>query len=177
MKEKITFNDLKKEQPIKIKMIKINDKEIEIKQYLSINDKLNLISRVLELTVAGNQYPFANPVQIDVFTTLEIIYAYAGIAFSEEQKENPAQLYDELEEQDLINIIISAIPQTEYEFLLEGIDKTIKSYYKYRNSAKGIIEDITADYSNLDLDATEIQKKIGDPNNMALLKDVLQKLG
>jgi hypothetical protein len=41
----------------------------------------------------------------------------------------------------------------------------------------GILDSISADYNNLNLDATEIQKKIGDPENMALLKDVLTKLG
>ena len=47
----------------------------------------------------------------------------------------------------------------------------------YRNSAMGIMEAISADYSNLDLNATDIQKKLNDPDNMALLKDVLTKLG
>ena len=41
----------------------------------------------------------------------------------------------------------------------------------------GILENISADYSNLNLDATEIQSKLADPNNMALLRDVLSKLG
>ena len=33
------------------------------------------------------------------------------------------------------------------------------------------------DYSNLNLDATEIQKKLADPNNMELLKSIMTKLG
>lgn len=177
MVEKIAFNDLKKEQPIKIKVIKINDKPIEIKQYLPINDKLNLITAVLQ-QVAQNEYPFANPIQMDVYSTLEIIYAYApGVGFTAEEKADPAKLYDELEKNDIANMIISAIPKTEYEFVIDGIEKTVEAYYAYRNSAKGIIEDVTTDYKNLDLDATEIQKKIGDPDNLALLKTVVDKLG
>jgi hypothetical protein len=177
MVENVAFNDLKKEQPLKIKVIKINDKEIEIKQYLSINEKLKLITAVLQ-QVAQNEYPFANPVQMDVYTTLGIVYAYApGIEFSEEEKADPAALYDEMEKYDLANMIISAIPKTEYEFLIDGIEKTVKAYYAYRNSVKGIIEDVTTDYKNLDLDATEIQKKIGDPDNLTLLKTVVEKLG
>lgn len=174
---KISFNDLKKENPLKIKMIKINDKEIEVKQYLPVNNKLNLITNVLQ-QVAGNEYPFANPVQMDVYSALEIVYAYApDIEFTEEEKANPADLYDELEKQGIINAIVSAIPKTEYEFVIDGIEKTISAYYSYRNSVKGIIEDITTDYSNLDLDATNIQKKLSDPENLTLLKDVMKKLG
>ena len=41
----------------------------------------------------------------------------------------------------------------------------------------GILDTISADYSNLDLDATKIQKKLADPNALALLKDVMANLG
>jgi hypothetical protein len=49
--------------------------------------------------------------------------------------------------------------------------------YKHRNSAMGIIENMVNDYSEMDFNASEIQKKIGDPQNLELLKDVLTKLG
>ena len=41
----------------------------------------------------------------------------------------------------------------------------------------GILENISADYSSLDLEASKIQQKLADPNNMAFLKNVLTKLG
>ncbi len=173
---KPTFNDLKMELPLKIKFIKIKDTDVEIKQYLPVNDKLELITRVLE-QVAQNDYPFANPVQMDVYTALEILYAYTNIDFSEEEKENPAELYDELEKQGIINMVVNAIPEVEYNFLVEGIEETIKAYYSYRNSIKGIIADTVTDYSDLELDAEKIRKELADPDNMTLLKDVLKKLG
>ena len=176
MAEKPIFNDLKKEIPLKIRSIKINNKDVEIKQYLPVNDKLILITNVLK-QIAQNEYPFANPVQMDVYTTLEIIYAYSNIEFTEEEKDNPPQLYDELEQQDIINMIIGSIPTAEYKFVTEGVEETIKAYYAYRNSVKGILEDVTTDYSNLDMNATEIQKKLADPENLALVKDVLKKMG
>lgn len=177
MVEKITFNDIKKELPLKIKVVKINDKQIEIKQYLPVNEKLALITNVLQ-NLAQNEYPFANPVQMDVYTVLELIYAYApGIEFTEEEKADPASLYDELEKQEISNMIISAIPKAEYDFIMEGIEKTIAAYYAYRNSVKGIIEDVTTDYKNLDFNATEIQEKLKDPENLTLLKGIMEKLG
>lgn len=176
MATKIALDDLKIEQPLKIKIVKINGKDVEIKQYLPVQSKLDLITNVLQ-QVAQNEYPFANPVQVDVYTALEIIYHYTNIEIAEEAQSNPAQLYDELENQDLINKVVSAIPQAEYEFLIEGIENTIEAYYAYRNSVKGIIEDVTTDYENLNLDASSIQEKLADPNNMSLLKDVLKKLG
>ena len=177
MSEKISFDKLKnKEMPLKIKAFQLNGETIEVKEYLPVNDKLNLITAVLQ-QVAQNEYPFVNPVQMDVYTTLEILYAYSNIEFTEEEKANPAELYDELEKQEISNMIIGAIPITEYKFITEGIEETIKSYYAYRNSVKGIIEDVVTDYKDLDLNATEIQEKLADPNNIALLKGIMDKLG
>jgi len=177
MTQKIAFSDLKKENLLKIKVIKINDKDIEVKQYLPVNDKLQLITSVLQ-QVAQNEYSFANPIQLDVYTVLEIIYAYApGIVFTDEEKANPATLYDALEEQGIPNRIMEAIPKAEYEFLMAGIEDTITAYYNYRNSARGIMEDISTDYSNLNFDAEEIRKKLGDPKNVGFLKEVMEKMG
>ena len=49
--------------------------------------------------------------------------------------------------------------------------------YQYHNSALGIMQAISTDYSNLNLEASEIQEKLADQNNLTLLKDVITKLG
>ena len=69
------------------------------------------------------------------------------------------------------------MPPSEYDNLIEDITSTIDAYYKYKNSALGILEAATTDYKNLDLEASDIQKKIADPDNLTLLKDVITKLG
>jgi hypothetical protein len=48
---------------------------------------------------------------------------------------------------------------------------------KYRSSALGILDTVSQDYSNLDLDAIKIQQELNDPNNMSLLRAVVDKLG
>ena len=53
----------------------------------------------------------------------------------------------------------------------------MEAIYKYQNSALGILDTISADYSSLNFDATEIQKKIADPNNLELVRNILTKLG
>lgn len=172
-----TFKDIKQEISGNITTeVNINGQTVNVKCYLPINKKLELITKVLD-QVSDNPYSFANPVQMDIYTVLEIIFAYTDIEFSEEEKKNPAELYDQLEIQNIINPIISTIPESEYIFLMEGIEETVKAYYSYRNSVKGIIEDVTTDYSNLNLDADNIREKIADPENLTLVKDILTKLG
>ena len=157
------------------KTISICDQDVEVKQYLPINDKINIITNVIENSADDNN--FANPVKVEVFVNLEIMYAYTNISFTDKQKENPTKLYDLLEENGVIAKVITAIPENEYALLLGWIDETIEAFYTYRNSVMGIMEQISADYSNLSLDATAIQQKLADPQNLELLKGIMTKLG
>lgn len=172
---KTPFTKLGLKKKEETKTITINDQVIEVKQYLPINDKITIITNVIQNSADDNN--FANPVKVEVFANLEIIYAYTNIGFTEKQKEDPTKLYDLFEENGIIAAIINAIPESEYNLLVDWIDETIKAFYKYRTSVLGILEQVSADYSNLDFNATEIQKKIGDPENLTLLKDVMTKLG
>ena len=53
----------------------------------------------------------------------------------------------------------------------------VDSIYAYQNSTVGIMDTISQDYSQLNLDANEIQKKLADPNNLELLKQIAPLLG
>jgi len=59
---KPTFAKLGLKLDNNIKTIVINEQEIEVKQYLPINDKLDLISTVINLSMDDNN--FANPVKV-----------------------------------------------------------------------------------------------------------------
>ena len=173
---KISFSKLGLKSKNETKVIKFNDQEIEVKQYLPINEKLELITRVLNLTM-NDALSFPNPLQIELFGTLEIIFAYSNITFTDKQKEAPDKLYDMLEVGGLVDAIVEAIPPHEYEFLINGIEDSIDAFYNYKNSVLGVMETITNDYSNLDFDATQIQEAIKDPENLDLIKNILTKIG
>ena len=172
---KIGFTKLSLKRKNEVKTITINNNQIEIKQYLPVNEKLDLVARVLNGAHDENNFP--NPIKIEVIGTLEIIMAYTNISFTEKQKEDIPKLYDLLEENGVIKDIISQIPEDEYNFIIDGINKTVDAVYTYNNSVLGILEAVSKDYSNLDFDATQIQKKMADPENLKLVRDVLTKLG
>ena len=157
--DRIPFSNLKSTKGNIFKLVAINDKQIKVKQYLPVNEKLTLITNILQQT-GNNEYNFINPFQLDVYTTLAIVYNYSNIEFTEEDKANPDQLYDALEQADIINAIIAEIPKSEYEFVVSGIEKTVSAYYEYQNSALGILENFSKDYSNLNLEAEDIEKEI-----------------
>ena len=171
---RVPFSKLNLKKIDKVQVVTINGLEIEVKQYLPVAEKLELIANVLNNSADDNN--FANPVKTYVLSHLEIIYAYTNLSFTDKQKEDPAKLYDILETNGIIDSIILAMPPSEYDNLIEDITSTIDAYYKYKNSVLGILEAATTDYKNLDLEASDIQKKIADPDNLTLLKDVITKL-
>lgn len=172
---KLAFTKLSLSKNQEVKIIEFNGQDIEVKQYLPVNDKFEVIGNIINRSADDNN--FANPLKVEIFTALEIISAYTNISFTEKQKEDPSKLFDLVVSSGLYKEIICAIPHTEIESLQCYINSTIDAVYKYRNSIMGLLENITTDYSNLNLEATEIQKKLADPNNMQLLRDVLTKLG
>ena len=158
-----------------VKNIEFNEQIIEVKQYLPINEKLELISSVINS--AADENNFSNPIKENLFLTLEILYHYTNINFTDKQKEDPVKLYDLVVSSGLVNKVTDLIPEEELDEVINGVAQSVKAIYTYRNSVLGILESISQDYSALNLDATEIQQKLADPDNMALLKQVLTKLG
>lgn len=173
---KVSFSKLGLTKNQEVKILNWNEQNIEVRQYLPISEKLELISNVINFAHDGNAN-FANPVQVEVFTSLELLYAYTNINFTDKQKEDPAKLFDLVKSSHLLDSVIMMIPANEYNDLVTGVQSSITAIYAYQNSVMGVLDNISTDYSNLNLDATEIQKALSDPNNMALLKNVLTKLG
>lgn len=172
---KVSFTKLGLKKNEDVGILHINEQDVEVKQYLPVNEKLELISSVINS--AADENNFSNPVKENVFLTLEILYHYTNINFTDKQKEDSVKLYDLVVSSGLVNKVTDLIPEEELDEVINGVAQSVKAIYAYRNSVLGILESISQDYSALNLDATEIQQKLADPDNMALLKQVLTKLG
>lgn len=167
------FNIKKNNEEVKI--IQFNNIDIEVKQYLPIQEKLTIIGNTINNAADNNRFP--NYPKIRMYMALEILFAYTNITFTDKQKEDLAKLYDMIHSNGLLKEIISAIPEEEYYMLVMEAEKMADSIYKQMNSVYGIMENIAADYSNVGEAAEDIQKKIADPENLTLLKNVMTKLG
>ena len=147
----------------------------EVKYYLPLMEKLELVSRIINNSVDDNG--FYNPMRVKLYMTLEVVYAYTNLSFTEKMKEDPFKLYDILVSTGIFKDIIDVIRENDWKEIQENTWSTIKNIYDYKNSVMGILEAVSIDYNGLNLDASEIQKKLADPENMELLKSVLTKLG
>lgn len=172
---KLSFTKLGLKPNNEIKTIQFNNCNIEIKQYLPVEDKLQLITSVLHFS--HDQNNFSNPVKVDVYTALEIVMWYTNISFTEKQRENCVKLYDILIGSGLLDMIIKAIPTDEYNSVINAIDKTITSVYKYQNSILGVLNAIASDYSNVTLDLDKIKEKLTNADDISVLKELAEIAG
>ena len=173
---KVAFTKLGLVKNQEIKNLNWNEQNIEVKQYLPISEILDIVASIVNRAHDGESN-FSNPIKVDIYTTLEILFNYTNINFTDKQKEDVLKLYDLVISSGLYNEVLKLIPVEEYNRLIKAIDQTITSVYSYQNSVMGVLDTISQDYSSLDFDATGIQSKLADPNNMAFLKAVLSKLG
>lgn len=168
---KINFNKLglkKKENNNKV--MKYNDIEIEVKQYLPIEDKLKLLSNVANKALLNSK--FYNQIQISVFFILEIISNYTNISFTEKQKEDFVKIYDLIvTNSDFVTELSEALPDEVIQ-LKNDCNEIIKTIYDYNSSAFGILQSLKSEYDNLDLDIEKLQEKIQDPESLTLLKEI-----
>ena len=172
---KIAFTKLGLKLNKEIKTIAWEDQEIEIKQYLPVNEKLELIGRVINNS--ADDMKFYNVGKIEIFLALEVLYLYTNINFTDKQKEDVCKLYDIIMSSGLYDAVVTEIPENEFEWIEEVLMNTVDSIYKYQNSVMGILENVSQDYSSLDLEASKIYGELADPNNLTLLKNVMTKLG
>lgn len=167
---KLSFNKLGLKPNNEIKTFEFNEQIIEVKQYLPVEEKLELINNVLQLSWDENNFP--NPMKIQVYTALGIIEKYTNLNFTEKQKENSIKLYDLMYGNGLLTLVLNVIPTHEQNDILNNIEKIIKTIYEYQNSILGILDVISKDYNSIDFDLNSIVQKITDPEALATLKQL-----
>lgn len=171
---KIPFTKLALTKNTEVASFDWNGQTVEVKQYLPIQEKLELIASVLNQCQDENN--FINEAKMALFMDLEMAYRYTNINFTEKQKEDPAKLYDLLAGSGFFDDMFTVIPQREYKSIVMWLSKTAEHIYDYRNSIYGILDAVSNDYSGLDLDAQKIVDTINNPDTLTVLKGVLTKL-
>ena len=174
MANNISFSTLKLKREDNPVTIDLCGQKVEVKTYLPADQKIKIIENVLRNS--ADDYNFANPMKIAIWLTIEIIENYTNISFRKEEKENPSILYDILITNDFVMPIIEAIGIGEYNILESWLEKTIDAYYKYKNSAMGIMEAAALDANNLNFDLEEIKKEIANTDNFKVLQEISEKL-
>lgn len=170
---KIAFSKLKCKVDTTIQEIQLNEEVVvEVKQYLPIQEKLELIGNVI-MSAHEEDANYSNPVKAGVYRDLEVLFAYTNLTFTDKQKEDLPKLYDMLKSSGALDQIIQTIPEAEYRTICIGVSESIDSIYKYQNSILGLLDTIKTDYNNMKLDIDSLNQAIADPELLGFVKGML----
>lgn len=143
-----------------------NGNEIEVLDYLPVEDKYDLIMITLQKSFEDGYY---NPIKIDEFFHLHLIYMYTNINFTEKQKEDEHKLYDSLKSNGLIDAFIEQMNEFDYSELFNMLDDTKRELTKYRRSTSALIQSLVSDLPK----QAEAMKNIMDNFDPNKYKEVL----
>lgn len=172
---KISLNKLtliKKQEPI---TININDVEIIVQQYLPIEVKISMLQDILNAVIDDTGY--ANPVRMEVFFNILLIKYYTNISITDTMLQDPSKTYDLLVLNGILTQVIAAIPQHEYEEIFTYVQEAADHVIAYNCSALGLLRNILLEYKNTEIDLDKINNTLGNTEQLALVKNILEKLG
>lgn len=149
---KVSYTNLKLKLNNEVKEIEFNGQKIEVLQYLPIEEKYSLVNITLQKAREGAVF---NPIKLDMYFHLNLIYVYTNINFTEKQREDEAKLYDLLLSSGLLDKIIEAIPAEEYDYICEQIDNLEEDLLNFDSTLASLVRNII---ENLPLQAEEMQK-------------------
>lgn len=174
---KVTFSKLGLKINQQTKTFEWNGQNVEVKQYLPIVEKFTLISDVLTNCQDTDNNNFLSVSKLNMYLSLQILIHYTNINITEKMKEEPTKLYDQIASSGLLSEIYANMDNNEYSELVSWCKNTAEHIYEYRNSIYAILDAMSKDYSNLELDIEKLENDIQNPEQLALLKDTLTKLG
>ena len=175
---KVAFTKLNKVKKLPVISKYYNDLEIEFEQYLPLEEKLTLITSVIEQSGNGEE-GFFNIVKLEAYYRIEMIRAYTNITFTEKQLEDTPKLFDAIELNDVWAFVEDNIPQKEREYIWNTILALAREITTYNNSVLGLIKAIQnqAVLDPKEVDLEKIQNELQGIQNSTLVQQVLPLIG
>lgn len=155
--------------------VDFNGIEIAVKQYLPIDDKLGFVANVISNAADGNR--FYNPIKLEAFMTLEVLFRYTNLSFTEAQQKDLSKLFDIVVSNGLAKVVMDAIPKDELDGVFQMVYDSADGIYAQMNSAMAVVEAFTNnDVGDMTAQVSDLHEKLANPENLALLRDVMTKL-
>lgn len=171
MGKKIAFSKLNAKISTETKIAKIASCDIEVKQYLPIEDKNTLVAAISSHVYLHNQQ-YHDCGYEEIIKVIGIIGSYTNLNFTETMLKDLGKLYDLLVSTGIKDSIYQLIPESELEMVEFFLNKTINAIYSYHQSFAGVMDLVDATSSNL----SQLSEFIQNPN-LELVKEILEKMG
>lgn len=172
---KVSFNSLITTKTIADKVIECSGKPVNIKQYLSISAKADMIDAIVQKVF--DQDGLVSPLRQDIYFALEVLRWYTNINITETMMRDIEKTYDLLILNHIIDIVFSNIPETELSYIRKTLDAAILAISNYTNSFAGQIKTVAQDYGNVNLDMDNMVKTLSNSEQLGFLKELMAKMG
>ncbi len=167
---KLSFTKLNLKTNTEISTIIFNGQHIEIKKYLPISQKLEIVQNIVN-DCMEDSLNYYNSGIVEIKQIFAIIEYYTNLTFTEKQKEDFEKTYDALVSSGLAKMIILEIEDSELNTLTDLLQNALKNIYSYNNSVAGILGAVK------DSDkAVEQLKELFQETDFDLIKQVMSKL-
>lgn len=140
--EKVSYTNLKLKINTETKSFDYKGQSIEVLQYLPMSDKYDLAMITLQKSLEDGIY---NPIKIDIYFHLGLVYLYSNLNITEKQKEDEFKVYDNLASNGILSSILELIPETEYDMLYTYIEELREDMLDYKYTAAATIQSIIQD--------------------------------
>ena len=114
-----------------------------------------------------------NPIKLDMYFHLHLVYMYSNISFTAKQKEDEEKLYDALESNGLLTEIIRNMPESEYNDVYEKMQDYLRDSLQYETTAAALLKSIIQDLPTQAEAAMDIVNNF-DPDKFKAVKDFAQ---
>lgn len=132
----MNFSELELKINDKVRTLKFKNKDIKVKQYLPIQDKLNLVQIALQQSLDEGIY---NDGLLTAYFHTYVVMFYTDLEFTDEEKQDVLTLFNLMDSENLIGSVIELIPQSEFGDLLEMLNNQQKNNMIFKQSAAYVI--------------------------------------
>ena len=136
------YKSLELKRNLDMKQFSWNGKEIKIKKYLPIEAKYDIVMITIQEAYEEGIY---NPIRLDMHFHLNLVYMYSNLEFTEEERQDPSKLYDEMKGAGFLDEFLKHLNPDEYKEMLEYIEEIIRDKQKYNTSMTSIINKFIED--------------------------------
>lgn len=137
---KVSYANLKLKVNTDVNTFDFNGQKIEVLKYLPLEDKYDLIRITLQKAKEANN--LYDPIKLDAFFHLHMVYMYTNLSFTDKQKENEIKIFDTLKSNGFIDLMLQTIDEAEYNYLFEVISSLVKTLNDHNNSVAGLLSSV-----------------------------------
>lgn len=163
---KVSYANLKLKPISTTSSFEFGGQEIEVLNYLPIEDKYDLVMITLQKAEQDGVY---NPLLLDLYFHLHLVYMYTNLSFTDKQKENEPKIYDTLTSNGFFDKFFEVLDEVEYAELMSYIEELQNMTLHYRNTAGAVLQSIIQDLPTNAQAAADIVKNFDPKQYQAVI--------